>query len=292
MAMLDGIAALLNETLSPNAAAVRAAEERLDALSKQEGFPRELLLLIADGSRQVDAGVRQAGSIYLKNLVRRLWDLDAAQGGLSSEMRSFLKANIFEALDSPNLPRSVQAQLLEALGRIAASDFPLEWPDLLSKVAKHHFRADSSLAEAYAGLKVVHAVTRKYAGLQRCDEVLLELSQLLPDVQGPLLSVFGKAVQTLVECHSRATARNAAPSREEEEALHTALGCASSCVKVFISLNSVDLPEFFELHMPEYMTGFARLLQLPLQGPWIDGLKVDGIGDDSPSASLSPCHFS
>jgi exportin-2 (importin alpha re-exporter) len=61
----------LTSTVSPDAATRRAAEDSLRQAEKQPGFLILVLELVkSDG---VDMLVRQAGGVYFKNVVKRLW---------------------------------------------------------------------------------------------------------------------------------------------------------------------------------------------------------------------------
>ena len=71
---LNFLSQTLISTVSPDAQSRRAAEEALRQGEPQPGFL--LLVLELVRSDVVDMVVRQAGGVYFKNAVRRLWSGD------------------------------------------------------------------------------------------------------------------------------------------------------------------------------------------------------------------------
>ncbi|KAL8440901.1 hypothetical protein Emag_007633 [Eimeria magna] len=223
-----------------------------------------------------------SAAIYLKNYVRRMWDIDEAQGGVSAANRVLLKQQLLLLLQQQHVSRAVEAQLGEALSRVAATDFPLEWPDLLPALVQQQLQVPPAqqlqqlpqqqqlllLQHIVRGLSTLHVITKKYRQAMRSEEVLLQLQQILKHVQQPLLSVFTfsvlrllAAVETAQQQQQQQAASAAAAAPGEMEA---ALQATLLSSKVFLSLSSVDLPEFFEDNLSSYVLGFVRVLQLPI----------------------------
>jgi exportin-2 (importin alpha re-exporter) len=68
---LNALSGYLSATVSPDAATRRSAEESLRSGEAQPGFLQIVLHLVkSDG---VDMTVRQAGGVYFKNVVKKLW---------------------------------------------------------------------------------------------------------------------------------------------------------------------------------------------------------------------------
>lgn len=68
---LNALSGYLSSTVSPDAATRRSAEESLKSGEGQAGFLQLVLHLVkSDG---VDMTVRQAGGVYFKNVVKKLW---------------------------------------------------------------------------------------------------------------------------------------------------------------------------------------------------------------------------
>lgn len=77
---LDLLSRTLTSTVSPDAPTRRAAEESLRQGESQPGFLLLVLELVrSDG---VDMVVRQAGGVYFKNVVKRLWDGEEVSYGV------------------------------------------------------------------------------------------------------------------------------------------------------------------------------------------------------------------
>ena len=68
--------------LSPDNAARRAGEEYLRNLESQQGFSLLLLTLInklVQSTSPHDISIRQCTAVYLKNLVKRCWEIEEVQ---------------------------------------------------------------------------------------------------------------------------------------------------------------------------------------------------------------------
>ncbi|PFH32706.1 importin-beta N-terminal domain-containing protein [Besnoitia besnoiti] len=280
------LASLLEETLAANPAAIRCAEEQLQMRSASESFAKDLLLLLVGAD--VSPAAKQAGAIYFKNFIRRLWDVDPQQGGISEANRALVKEHLLCLLLAPTTAKRVQMQLADALARIAETDLPLDWPALLPELSQKHLvptaaslqqsppPADQKalLQQQIAALEILHAVLKKYRSALRSDEVLLELQQILPPTQEPLLHVFGTALKLLEVAVAESGAGDQGKSAMNGSKAVT--NCAELlqvlllAAKVFFSLNTVDLPEFFEDHMREFIGGFVALLRLDLTPQQVD----------------------
>lgn len=73
---LNALTSYLSSTVSPDAGTRRSAEESLRQGEGQAGFLQLILELVrSDG---VDMTVRQAGGVYFKNVVKKLWSDEEA----------------------------------------------------------------------------------------------------------------------------------------------------------------------------------------------------------------------
>jgi exportin-2 (importin alpha re-exporter) len=203
----------------------------------QENFSLYLLRLLEDTAQSQP--VKLAAAIYFKNHVRRAWPSEAP---LRAEERATIKGALAGMMlrHSPSVAR----QLGEALAIVAAHDFPGQWPELIPELLQR--LADASHAADWPAvlgvLKTCSRVFKRYRSAFKCDEVLLELRYILGLVQAPLLDIF-KAL-----CGIASTA--------------PVFRCLKVVAKLFYALNYVDLPEYFEDHMAEWMEGFRRFLQI------------------------------
>ncbi|XP_058515797.1 exportin-2-like, partial [Ochotona princeps] len=271
---------LLQQTLSAEPAVLRVAQEALDAKAAAEDFPKELLLLLVNPDTPPAA--KQAGAIYFKNFVRRHWDVEPDQGGISVANRTLIKQHLLSLLLAPAAAKIVQLQLADACTRIATTDMPLDWPSLLPELMQQHLipglaaqqqLLHQHLQQQVAVLGMLHAVLKKYRTAFRSNEVLLELREILPAVQQPLLQAFTLALQLLQVLQSTFDGVRTAATSTDGTTTNTTAAAATRklvcevlllCCKTFFSLNTVDIPEFFEDHMQEFFGGFIRLLQVDL----------------------------
>lgn len=127
---LSAVSKCLANTVSPDAAARRAAEEQLRQGEAQAGFLPLILQLVR--SEEADMLVRQAAGLYFKNTVKRLWD-DEEEVQIPEADKAAVKSELVPlmiALGTPKTQR-LQAQIGEGLSTIASSDFPEKWEGLI-----------------------------------------------------------------------------------------------------------------------------------------------------------------
>eukprot|EP01133_Synstelium_polycarpum_P001512 gene1512-1763_t len=109
------------------------AEEQLKQLKVIEGYAQVLLRIIA--SNEVDLSVRQAGSIFLKNMTINRWRGYEPDHVMSDADAQFLKDNILEALvHTHHLVRNQVTHMIEI---IANRDFPNKWEKLLDQAISY-----------------------------------------------------------------------------------------------------------------------------------------------------------
>lgn len=109
------------------------------------------------------------------------------------------------------------------------------------------------------------SIFKRFRYVQRSDELYSVILFTLNGIQAPLLSLFksiGQAVDALANDRAQLLPRF--------EALRL-------IARIFYSLNYQDLPEFFEDHMKEWMTDFAKYLQ------YQNALLVDPEEENEPS---------
>ncbi|XP_022334260.1 importin-7-like isoform X2 [Crassostrea virginica] len=126
---------VLRATLDPNQR--EQAEQQLTEVHKIIGFSPILLQAIM--SDQVDMPVRQAGVIYLKNMVTQFWqDREADKPGdpvpfsIHEHDRAAVRENIIEAII--HAPEPVRVQLCVCISHIIKHDYPGRWPNVPEKI--------------------------------------------------------------------------------------------------------------------------------------------------------------
>uniref|UniRef100_A0A4X1ST08 Importin 7 n=1 Tax=Sus scrofa TaxID=9823 RepID=A0A4X1ST08_PIG len=133
----------LRGTMDP--ALREAAERQLNEAHKSLNFVSTLLQITM--SEQLDLPVRQAGVIYLKNMITQYWpDREAAPGDISpytipEEDRHCIRENIVEAIiHSPEL---IRVQLTTCIHHIIKHDYPSRWTAIVDKIG-FYLQSDNS----------------------------------------------------------------------------------------------------------------------------------------------------
>ncbi|GAB1292547.1 Importin-7 [Apodemus speciosus] len=133
----------LRGTMDP--ALREAAERQLNEAHKSLNFVSTLLQITM--SEQLDLPVRQAGVIYLKNMITQYWpDREATPGDISpytipEEDRHCIRENIVEAIiHSPEL---IRVQLTTCIHHIIKHDYPSRWTAIVDKIG-FYLQSDNS----------------------------------------------------------------------------------------------------------------------------------------------------
>ncbi|XP_064634569.1 importin-7-like [Lineus longissimus] len=125
----------LRETLDP--ALQQEAEKKLDEVHKIIGFAPHLLNVVM--APELDMPVRQAGVIYLKNMVNQFWQdrevenpVDPVPFSIHEQDRAQIRDKIVEAVI--HAPEPVRVQLTVCVSNIMKQDYPGRWPDVPEKI--------------------------------------------------------------------------------------------------------------------------------------------------------------
>ncbi len=161
-------------------------------------------------------------------------------------------------------PPKLRSLLAESLAIIAQHDFPQFWPNLVGDLVARANTQDYHLLNGV--LRTAHSVFRRYRNVSMGTEVLKELKFILDQFQAPLLLIYQQA-------WAMTGTAGADPAR-----LALLLECINLCTKLFYDLSFVDLPEFFEDHLREWMTGFLTALQYKSNVPSVVGTDDDKAG--------------
>jgi exportin-2 (importin alpha re-exporter) len=146
--------ALLLGSLQP--ATRKQAEATLAQYADQAGFLQHLLQLVLTPG--ADRPVRLAGSVYLKNTVKRKWDdvreagymrhlqdlmstqeaLDDGVPALAEQDKAALRSELVPAMIalSAGADKALRAQVAETVSLVATHDFPTRWPSLIDVRAR------------------------------------------------------------------------------------------------------------------------------------------------------------
>lgn len=150
---------LLESTLNPTLR--KQAEEELSAVHNVVGFSTTLLQLVM--SDQVQMPVRQAGAIYLKNLINQFWlerrvdkPDELMPNSLQESDRTTIRDNLIEAVI--HSPDPIRAQLIVCVRTISQQDFPEKWPGIIDKV--HQFIQTNDINSWYGALQAYYQLCK------------------------------------------------------------------------------------------------------------------------------------
>ena len=164
-----------------------------------------------------------------------------------------------------NTPSIIQKQLSASLEIICESDFPKEWEGLLPELISKLNTTDYNVI--FGVLKTILSVFKRFRHAMKSSSVLEELQYVLKLIQEPLLTLF-QSISNLIDTQIN-----------NEVTGKVLFNCIKIILKLFYCLNSVDLPEYFEDHMPDWMNLFRKYLILETTNSYLIG----DIDDDAPS---------
>ncbi|KAH8741872.1 hypothetical protein FG386_002999 [Cryptosporidium ryanae] len=268
---MEEIVTLLSLSASTNPNDVKVAENSLNMKESLPGFVETILTIVS--KTELETHIRQVGCIYMKNLVKRKWDLDWEQGGMSKSDRDIIKGNIVNIY--MNSPVIIQSQIGEMLLYISVRDFPSYWNTLLSDIVK--FLPDDSvdmigsarngvftngdigllvskLRQYECTLSIIKLILDKYRYAESSNKILLELKEILKIVCEPMYKMFVYSSHCLVRQLPVIT-------QDSNSRLFILKICLLSC-QIFYILHCCDIPEFFEDRIAIFMESFHAILEL------------------------------
>ncbi|KAL0347719.1 UNVERIFIED_CONTAM: Exportin-2 [Sesamum calycinum] len=235
-------------TLSPDHDPRRRAEAALSEAANRPNYAPAVLRLFAEPSVH---DLRQSAAVNFKNHLKAHW------------------------APKPNDP----LQLSEALTIIGKHDFPKAWPILLPELVATLDKL--SQANDYVSvngvLTAINSLFEKFRYQFKTNELLLDLKYWLDSFAKALLEVFKRNAGFIDQAvGSRAVDVSVLKSYVESQRL---------CCRIFYSLNFMELPEFFEDRMDEWMIEFNKYLTVKysLEDSGNDGLALV---DELPAAVL------
>uniref|UniRef100_A0A4W4GGK0 Importin N-terminal domain-containing protein n=1 Tax=Electrophorus electricus TaxID=8005 RepID=A0A4W4GGK0_ELEEL len=133
----------LRGTMEPNLR--EAAERQLNEGHAQVNFTSTLLQVTM--SEQLDLPVRQAGVIYLKNMVTQFWsegenaNNEVPTSNIPESDRQFIRDNIVEAIIQS--PERIRVQLTTCIHHMIKHDYPGKWTAIVDKIG-FYLQSDNS----------------------------------------------------------------------------------------------------------------------------------------------------
>ncbi|KRZ04997.1 Exportin-2, partial [Trichinella zimbabwensis] len=252
----------VEELFSADAEKRKKAESVLQESLKCPGFVR--LLLRACLSDDFSISARQLAAISLKNFIKNSWvsDLEGSTQ-VVEEDKAYIRDSIIEAM--VNSSPLVKKQLTEAICFIGKYDFPSNWKSLLESLVKCIQSGDLSIVNS--SLVTAEHLFRRYSSESKSEKLWREIKYVLDNFADPLTNLFTSLTSKMTG----------------EESKHFDDGCTMQIyesfvdiAKIFYHLNFQDLPEYFEDHLDDWMSGFKVLLGLKnvYSCPEIGSLKM------------------
>lgn len=141
----DKLIEILRATIDPNQR--EAAEKQLEQVSKIIGLAPSLLQVVMLNT--LDMPVRQAGAIYLKNMINQYWEDKEQEVGkpllfsIHEQDRAMIRDSIIDAVIYA--PELIRMQLAMCVSTIVKHDFPGRWTGIVDKISVYLQMNDSNI---------------------------------------------------------------------------------------------------------------------------------------------------
>lgn len=240
---LQTLAGYLQKTLATEPTERREAEKFLESIEGTQNYP--LLLLGLINKEDVPMHLRVSAGITLKNYVKRNWRVaEDCTDKIHTNDRAILKETIVGLMLKS--PEQIQKQLSDAISIIGSEDFPDKWPGLIQEMVSKFETGDFNVINGV--LRTGHSLFKKYRHAFKSEKLWREIKFVLDNFAMPLTQLLN-ATMELAVVHA-----------ENAQALKVIYSSLLLICKIFNSLNTQDLPEFFEDNMETWMKHFHTLL--------------------------------
>ncbi|CAD5226159.1 unnamed protein product [Bursaphelenchus okinawaensis] len=248
---MENLPAILEASISPNSQIIKQAEQQLDELSKSPGFAQVLLQVISQES--VSKDIRVSAAVAFKNFIRKNWNPEGqlAVAPLDNGERNQIRELVITAMFQ--MEELYRRQLTQSLCIIGNQDFPRQWPSLMQLLARH---LDGDFSHILATLTAIEQLVHRYRNERRTDDLIREIILVLQSVAQPITDLFNRLIAMVPP-----EGQEIGLSLDEQNQWLEILLLLS---KIYYSLIWQDLPEFFEDHLEEWMSGYLKLLSLKL----------------------------
>lgn len=251
------ISGSLRDTLSPQAYVRKAAEQ--DLLRLETSCPNfALATLCLTQKDELSYEVRTLAAIAFKNFVKKHWHHDPADeskdysDGIDPQTRESVKREITKMM--LNSSSHIQRQLSEAITIIAQSDFPEKWSWLINELeASLSDKQNVNLDKVLGILQTAHSVFRRYRHELQSDRLWLEIKLVIDSFAQPFTDRFKDLMLAIKNPPSDPT--------QLAQIYQSILLCA----KIYLSLITQDLPEFFEDRLADWLPSFIELLNIKVE---------------------------
>lgn len=124
--------ALTAATFASDAQTLQSVDAQLDAWETDSSYWEELLRMALDPNEAPGTTLRQLAMIRFKNGITKYWRsriVNRVSVTISNASKERIRANLLRVLHEPD--RAVAVQAAVAIGKLARTDYPSEWPDLV-----------------------------------------------------------------------------------------------------------------------------------------------------------------
>lgn len=132
------------------------------------------------------------------------------------------------------VPEAYQKQLSHAVCLMGKYDFPEKWPQLIQVLAK--FLESDDLPKLFAALTTMDELVKRYRHELKNDKLWREIKYVLDIVATPLTGLYNRMVGLIGNADSMTV-----------DQCNVWLNVLLLIAKIYRSLISQDLPEFFEV---------------------------------------------
>lgn len=258
----------LLQTLSHDVNVRKPAEKFIETCEQQPGFCK-ILLQILDSS-ETDNIIKQCSAIAFKNFVKKYWAYhdDSVADRISQDDRNYVKTVIVDLMLRSE--ENIQRQLSEAISIIGKEDFPAKWTNLLENMVTRVQEACSvyNFVVINGVLQTADSLFKRYEYEYKSNDLWTEIKFVLDTFAKPFTELFVWIVKLIPEHFNNA------------QNIKIIAKSLVHCTKIYFSLNTQDLPEFFEDNIDIWMTQFAQLLQMENKILQSDSTEEPGVLED------------
>lgn len=180
--MDDQLVQLLSATQTAQDAPRKQAEQQLQSLYTHQDFPVALVDIARHDSLPLN--IRQAALLYLKQVVLAGWSdaLDEFKGTfiIADPVKDKVRRLLLDLATTDQLDRKLKSAASLVVSKIAACDFPDQWPDLLSTLL--NLIPNASDGQLHGALKVLDELVEDSFNETQFFAVAKQLIKVVHDV--------------------------------------------------------------------------------------------------------------
>ncbi|KAF8511326.1 CAS/CSE protein [Gautieria morchelliformis] len=191
---MSDLPSLLGSSLSP--AARKEAEQSLVDFSLEPSFLLHLLGLVLNASQ--NKGVRLAGSVFFKNVIKKRWSEDAEEAPISQDDKNTIRNQLVPAMIALSSPadKALRAQIAESVSVVAEHDFPQKWPELIDQLVAS--LSTNDYAVSLGVLETAHSIFNRWRSAIRTDELYTVINYVLGRFVDPFVAFFRQTAAILL----------------------------------------------------------------------------------------------